>query len=766
MTNLALIYIDDLFTYRLFRNSFGQPILTPNLDRLCETATAFDAAYAFTPICGPSRAGAMTGWSPFQSGVHSNHGQEWYDYIPTRDNLSAVIKRAGYYVVHAGKIMHGYFPQPPHQQRQMHHEVMPRGNFYPWDRPDARRVVFPSPLGIESYEGCDEEFYDYRVAEYGVEALGRMRADTPFALMLGFQHPHTRYMAPKWAYDAYDHSRMQAPKTWTYGELPRPSTYAAQFMGDGTVWPAKNFEAWQHHVRAYLACITHVDREIGRFLDALDASPFYDDTAVMVVSDHGYHVGDHDIWGKFTLWEEAARTPLIIRAAGQKTAAVVDEPISLMDIFPTCLDLIGLPIPERITGQSLVPLLPKQTGTYESRGALSAVYGSTGIRFGDYRYILYPNGDEETYNVITDPVQSHNLTDDADLIADLRARLVVESARYGLLHTSSKLPDVAKAQSYALQDGASVHGGSGNDSYFLWAGANVEIVDDGGNDTVYLGGWEGELTYHLHTGIENVMLAVKRAKTKPTIHLNDDDNEMSGPQVAFTAYGYGGNDTMHGSTGSKMYGGHGDDELYGVGKGTYAYGESGNDRIYLRAGATGDGGTGDDYIQIIVGGSTALGGPGDDTLIGGENNDRLEGGSGHDYLDGGAGNDLLIGGPGNDTMIGGLGDDTLVALGDDVLTGGQGQDTFIVGRAGSVQITDWEKGEIIDISSYNADPEYRQLTKKSAILWHKGRSVLVHSAKPFTVEELRQYVTLASVSPPEVPEDAPMPEKDLEEKDY
>ena len=415
MTNLAIIYIDDLFTYRLFRHSFGQEILTPNLDRLCETATVFDAAYAFTPVCGPSRAGSMTGWSPFQSGVHANSGQEWYDYIPTRDNLSAVIKRAGFHVVHAGKIMHGYLNQPPEQQRQMHDEVMPRGNFYPWYATEAREVIFPSPLGIESYEGFDHDFYDARVSTYAIEALGRMTADKPFAIFAGYQHPHTRYMAPKQFYDMYDHARMVAPTSWSYGDLPRPSDYAAQFMGDGTVWPEKNMEAWQHHIRAYLACISHVDHEIGRFLSALDSSPFRDDTAVVVLSDHGYHVGDHDIWGKFTLWEEAARTPLIVRAAGQTTASVVDQPVTLMDIFPTCLDLIGEAIPSRINGQSLVPLLAGGSGTYENRGALTAVYGSTGIRFGDYRYIIYPNGDEELYNVVSDPGQSRNLvgTDEA-----------------------------------------------------------------------------------------------------------------------------------------------------------------------------------------------------------------------------------------------------------------------------------------------------------------------------------------------------------------
>lgn len=746
MTNLALIYIDDLFTYRLFRESFGQSIQTPNLDKLCETATAFDSAYAFTPVCGPSRAGAMTGWSPFQSGVHANSGQEWYNYIPTRDNLSAVIKRAGYYVVHAGKIMHGYLPQPPHQQRQMHHEVMPRGSFFPWTAPEnARQVIFPSPLGIESYEGYDHDFYDARVAEYAIGALGRMKPDHPFALMLGFQHPHTRYMAPKWCYDLYDHKEMVAPTSWTLGDLPRATEYAAQFMGDGTVWPSKNFEAWQHHVRAYLACISHVDHEIGRFLDALEASQFRDNTAIVVVSDHGYHVGDHDVWGKFTLWEEAARTPLIVRAPGQRDSSVVNEPVSLMDIFPTCLDLINQPIPDRIAGQSVVSLLPGQERKYESRGALSAVYGSTGIRFGDHRYVLYPNGEEELYDVVKDPSQSKNLIEDSKLTKALRAQLVLESARYGLLHTSEKLPAVEEACSFALQSGAKVRGGAGDDSYFLWQHADVEIKDDGGNDTIYLGGWHGDLTYHLPDGIENLMLAVKRAKTMPEIHLNDSDNLVISPQRSFVAHGYGGNDTMFGTTGSTLFGGHGDDLIYALGKGSKGYGGDGDDTLYVKSGGMIDGGIGDDVLIVQVGSSTAFGGSGDDTLIGGENADHLDGGSGNDHIDGGLGDDMLVGGRGNDTIIGGRGKDTLVALGDDILTGGPDQDTFIIGCAGSVQITDWEKGEIIDVSAYQAEPNFRQLNDQSALIWHKARSVLVHSKKPFSLDELRSCVRLESL---------------------
>ncbi|MFT7494397.1 MAG: choline-sulfatase [Alteromonas macleodii] len=739
--NLALIYIDDLFTYRLFRGTFGQPIQTPHLDKLCDTATTFNAAYAFIPICGPSRASAMTGWSPFESGVHSNHGQEWYNFIPTRDNLSSVIKRAGHYVVHAGKIMHGYYPQPVHQQRQMHHEVMPRGEFFPSNvTDDEREVYFESPLGIEGIEGHDDRFYDARVAQYGIDALERLPDDRPWTIMMGFQHPHTRYIAPKWCYEKYDLDLIQEPKSWALGDLPRPTTYAEQFMGDGTVWPGKNFEAWQHHVRAYLACITHMDYEVGRFLTALEASGKFDDTAIVVVSDHGYHVGDHDVWGKFTLWEEAARTPLIVKMPGQTKGNEVDEPVSLMDIFPTCLDIIGEDIPARIKAQSLRPLLPDQPGEYESRGALSSVYGATGIRAGDYRYILYPNGDEEMYNVVADPVQSNNLTDQTELMSDMRSRLVVESARNGLFHTAEQLPPIAEAMKYALQSGAKVHGGTGDDAYFLWEGADVEITDDGGNDTIYLGGWQGDTKYTLPDGIENLFLAVKRAPTMPEIHLNNLDNRVDGPQRSYIGYGYGGNDIMTGPNKSTLYGGHGDDEIHVTGHEAVGYGEDGDDVLTSRSGAGIYGGAGNDTLTIVIGEGSAYGGSGEDKLFGGENADTLDGGSGDDYLEGGMGDDLIIGGPGLDTMFGGLGRDTLVSLGDDTLFGGKGVDTFIIGRAGSCQIGDWEIGEEINLTAWDAIPEYRQITDHSVLIWHKGRSVVVNSEKPFTIKDLQGAV--------------------------
>lgn len=180
MSNLLFIYADDLFCYRLFRNTFGQTIQTPNLDALAARSTAFDAAYATVPVCLPSRGATLTAWSPWQSGMVANgQTKDWYEVGDTRDNLSALIKRSGYHVEWAVKVMHGYGVQPPEQQRQLHHAAMPNGPFTPNLNATDGSVehVWPqSPFSISTVVGKDEEFYDHRVASYAIDMIGRMPA--------------------------------------------------------------------------------------------------------------------------------------------------------------------------------------------------------------------------------------------------------------------------------------------------------------------------------------------------------------------------------------------------------------------------------------------------------------------------------------------------------------------------------------------------------------------------------------------------------------
>lgn len=736
MSNLLFIYADDLFAYRKFRNTFGQMIQTPNLDRMAQAATVFDAAYAMTPSCGPSRASTMTGWSPWESAVHgnANTGNEWYDRIPTRDNLSAHLKASGFHVEWAGKVMHGYGTQPVEQQRMLHHAVMENGSFTPDLNATDGSVTWFWPVGafqVAGVSGKDDQFYDNRVANYSVDMIQRMAArpngSKPWAMFTGFQHPHTGYACPVAEYLKYTAQDIIEPTTWSEGDLPRATEFAAQFMNDGGIWPSRDMENWKQHVRAYLACISHLDTQTGRVIDALEASPFADDTAIVFLSDHGYHAGDHDTWGKFTLWEEAALTPLIVKLPGQTVGAVSQVPVGLMDIYPTVLDLLGLPPLRRLAGQSVRPLMPGQSGVYENRGATTNVLGSIGIRWGEYRYILYPNGEQELYNVVTDPSQRFNLvTTMPAIVTECRMQLVLENARYGLFHATSELPSVREARSFALYNGAKVRGAGNDDTFYVGGDIAAEIENKGGRNKVWLGHWTVGNPYTIPDGIQELFVGVKRSVSSPTIHLNDEGNAVDSPQSAWIGYGGAGNDTLTGPARSILHGGGGDNTLTITGALGEAYGGPGNDTIHVSGGLA-RGGDGDDIITLLAAG-TAYGDAGNDSITGSAGNDTLYGGSGNDTINGGAGDDLIYSGTGRNRLDGGAGNDIIHATGQDTVTGGSGIDTFVIGRAAEVWITDWQIGETIDLSSWLADPSYRQINSNQVLIYHDARSVLVTSA--------------------------------------
>lgn len=739
---LAFIYVDDLFSFRRFRDTFGVTIQTPHLDALAAQATVFDAAYAMVPVCGPSRAQTMTGYSPFESGNIANNDTDWAELAPIRDNLSALLKRGGSWISWAGKIMHGYGVQAPEVQRQLHDSVMPNGSFTP-SLTNNGTVYFDSNFGLQGTDTGDDQYYDARVAQWGIDRLADLPADRDTVLFLGFQHPHTNYPAPRRFYEMYDVAAIQVPETWVGGELPRATDFAASFMSDGTIWPDRDLVQWRQHVRAYLACISHVDFEIGRFLAALNASPYASDTAVIVVSDHGYHAGDHDIWGKFTLYEAAARTPLIVKLPGQATGSVVTEPVSLADIYPTVLEAMGQPIPDRIKGQSLRPLMPGQGGSYESRGALTTVYGSTSIAWagGRYRLTRYSDGTYELWDYQNDPGERANLAaSQPALLAEGKSRLVLESARYGLWHAETDLPSVAEAKRYAVFAGGSVNGGTADDVYVASIENVDSITDAGGRDTLWLAGWGSNAGYTIPDGIEDLVVAVKRATVFPTIHGNDADNTIVAQQVRMTAYGGAGDDVLTGGE-STLHGEAGNDTINVFAGRGLADGGAGDDFLTTGGSAILLGGVGDDTLMRTAGGESH-GGAGDDKIMGSTKDDTLTGGTGNDIINGESGDDWIDGGAGADQLIGGGGNDTLIALGDDTLTGGAGADRFVIGRAGTVQITDWSPGEVIDLTSWAASPTYRQITAQSVLVWDGARGVYVNGAAAITLAQVQAAVLI------------------------
>lgn len=605
--NIVMIAIDDLFDFVQHRTAFGVEIQTPNLDRLYAKSTVFEAAYSVVPVCGPSRAALMSSLSPFKTGVLNNENV-WHEHFKPEQCWLYNIRNAGYYCDSYGKIFHGYGALPNELHNLFYHEAPqpiyplthPLKN-YPFEDLGGSKTV-----GTKAYDAPDECFYDYWVAQKGIEFLQAPK-NSPFMLSLGFMHPHVGWSNPRRFYELYDVNDINPPKDWKGGASV--SNFAAQFWHSGP--EMGNYETqlkkWRIEVSGYLASISHVDHEIGRFLDALEQSEHAENTVILLFSDHGYHLGDvkGGRWHKFTLWEEAARAPLSVYDP-REDAQTISAPVSFMDIGPTLCDYAQAQIPDRDFGESLVPVV--QGGEPSVRAVPSFWFGSASIRHHDYRFIMQQNGETELYNLKNDPFQLRNLTEDEpDLIEEMRTELIRTCVSFNLRFWEQEANLVSQFDgTERVASMGDLTTWAQDERYYRWVATSLSVKDrlvvpKHVTDMVLVGGCE--VVGHDH-GL-NLKVAAGR---QVTFHGGEGDDYVKlaewGPGKIEAG---GGNDTVHGSMRNDyMDGGEGDDVLYG--------------------------------------------GAGNDTLIGGLGNDTLHGGKGNDVLHLSHG-DLAYGGPGNDRFF-------------------------------------------------------------------------------------------------------------------
>ncbi len=275
-----------------------------------------------------------------------------------------------------------------------------------------------------------EPLPDEKTAAWGVEVLGREHTE-PFMLALGFMKPHTPLNAPRKYFDMFPLEELELPPQLVGDTddcaraLVEHRPYGFLMYDLFTKWGEKGWRRW---LQAYLATVAFLDDQVGRVLDALEASPYRDNTIVVFTSDNGYHMGEKQYIFKDSLWEEGSQVPLIVKAPGVSQAdAVCETPVSLIDLYPTLIDLCGLP-PEPhaathafpLDGHSLRPLLgaPAEGSWDGPPVAMSAVRGNTGTHYSvrslTHRYTLCNNGEEELYDHRTDPHEWHNLAADPE----------------------------------------------------------------------------------------------------------------------------------------------------------------------------------------------------------------------------------------------------------------------------------------------------------------------------------------------------------------
>ncbi|PIE09766.1 MAG: hypothetical protein CSA72_10660 [Rhodobacterales bacterium] len=435
--NVLLMSMDDCFAYWRYRNVYGARLQTPNLDRICEQATAFQAAYCQVPVCGPSRASFMSGMAPHQTGVFDNYTSV-FDVLRPEQMWSYRLKLKGYYCSTAGKVHHMFKPLPDEQHDTLYNHPSRHVFFGP--KRDAAHNKYGGLMGGvgTTDEKLDRQYYDARSAQDAIRFLNGYEGDAPFYREVGFHHPHPPFRTPDRFKQMYDEEDFSQPEDWAGGM--DSSAFVEEFVPEN--YDQSDLEHWRKSVRNYFSALTHVDSHIGRVWDALQASPHADNTVVIIMADHGYHLGDKHRFRKFSLWEEATGVPMIIFDPDNPVGREITTPVATLDVGPTVMDYTDSAPLQGCAGRSLRPMVEGAAPDAE-RAVPTVWFGSAAIRKGNYRYIRYQDGSEQLYDVTEDLSQLHDLSKDSPLMPEMRKALDETTRAYGLtqLDHEEAVPD-------------------------------------------------------------------------------------------------------------------------------------------------------------------------------------------------------------------------------------------------------------------------------------------------------------------------------------
>lgn len=438
--NVLLIACDDL------NNALGcyghSVVKSPHIDALAARGVRFDRAYCQYPLCNPSRSSFLTGLRPDTTRIYDNQ-LEVRKQVPNLVTLPELFGRHGYYVARVGKLYHYGVPgqigtngldDAPSWQEVFN----PRGR----DKDDEAQVInllskqqLGGSLCYLSAEGTDDQQTDGLIAAQARRLLEAHRKE-PFFLAVGFFRPHVPCVAPHRFFEMYPMERVIWPPQMAEDRAGKPE---AAFWVQPANYGLAEAEC-RTMISAYYAAVSMVDAQVGKVLAALDEFGLRDSTVVVLLGDHGWHLGEHGAWQKQSLYEESARVPLIVAAPGMTgNGSPCARLAELVDLFPTLADLCGLQGPDSLEGSSLRPWLmdPQRPG---KRGALTQVRRSAkrsnvernmmgrALRTERWRYVEWDDGAAgvELYDHQSDPQEMRNLAaspDHAAHVAELRQQL-------------------------------------------------------------------------------------------------------------------------------------------------------------------------------------------------------------------------------------------------------------------------------------------------------------------------------------------------------
>ncbi len=460
--NVLFIAVDDL---RPELGCYGQShIHSPNIDRLAASGVLFSRAYCQYPVCNASRASILTGLRPDSTGVFDN-GTHFRKKAPDVVTLPQQFKTHGYRTQAFGKLYHGAFEKAyvgrtmddPLSWSAGHWYGSPQYYFTLRGIEVARQVYaekfhksgaeldgwkgeFVQGLATEAPNVPDATLYDGEMTDRAIQALAELKGK-PFFLAVGYLKPHLPFVAPRKYWDLYDRASLKlpspsaAPKDAPAVALHNSAELRGQYtdMRNDPLSEAQTREL----LHGYYACVSYVDALIGRLVGELDRLGLRQNTIIVLWGDHGWHLGEQNLWGKLTDFELAARVPLIISAPGRKAlGAKSGALVEFVDVYPSLCELAGLPLPSHLEGNSFVPLLDTPNKPWKTAAFTQVIHdGAMGIslRTERYRFTRWNQTKApgqmlavELYDYLKNPVEVENIAvrpENAALVKELTARL-------------------------------------------------------------------------------------------------------------------------------------------------------------------------------------------------------------------------------------------------------------------------------------------------------------------------------------------------------
>lgn len=411
--NVLLIAIDDMNDWVGCLG--GHPdAVSPHIDRLAARGTLFRNAHCQAPICNPSRTSIMYGMRPSSSGVYMNSPRPWtVKKMRERTTLARHFAANGYRTYTTGKIYHGsglpaddfeVVGPRPGQRHELDKRLVPQTK-------DGAKGLWD--FGGQTFE--EGLMQDHADATWAIEQLAGHETDRPFFMAIGFYRPHVPFYSPIRVFDETGRDGVTLPKVKEGDRDDLPPIVDAVTRAAAAPphqWFVKTGR-WIEAVQAYLACIRWTDEQVGRLIDALDASPHAKNTIVILYSDHGFFLGEKERWAKQSLWERATHVPFIIDAPGLPDGAICDRPVELLSIYPTLVDLCQHHTHHPLEGRSLVSLLHDAKAEWPYPALTTHGRNNHAVRTETHRYIRYSDGSEELYDLRSDPNEWTNLASDS-----------------------------------------------------------------------------------------------------------------------------------------------------------------------------------------------------------------------------------------------------------------------------------------------------------------------------------------------------------------